>query len=458
LNNPSIQIADILNAISRGLISSDKSIKESPEEALAGMIEEEQVGDGEEVSHTINYRVRGAQEKRAIERHLDKVRVFFKGNLYELFQNKSLIDAPERPLHLKELSNVSVALDLIFIFYGLKFPYHFTEFTITYNEFSLLKNLKIILSDKSDEDAKEFIKLHSIALSNIKNKQEIIYSIQQQPRNVLLDLIRSFEKRFKLRRLNSKKRLRNSVRYEINSAGFEEFKKELNIIDNTLLNQQDEFSINTYDEEFIEEGIYNSNDEYGLKYYLIEMLGSFLICVNSSAGFKVYEYDLLNDKSIALRKTIFELGTYLCLNIHWSESEARTKNILLLDLLHFVFPGPIHSHDIGKIEKSLNDHLKNGKYQSLSYVSNKKKYLNVLLPSYIKWNKTFASDNRSRLVKSKSNSLLNKVVFSSKIGFAYLKAWSEDALILEKPGFDWDYKANANVLKLIYPQQKIIVF
>ncbi len=466
LRHPSIQIADLLNAISRGLITSDLSIQENPEEALGSMIEEEQIGFGEEVTHKLNYRIRGAQEKRAIEKHISRVTNFYQNQLNNFNISRTYTDAPKRPLHLKELSNLSVALDLIFFFFGEKYPYNHTKFMINMNEFRFIEKLLNSFDNKSLDSIKKFVSLYSIEVPDINEKvisetdtkRLILSSLKDHPHDALIDYIRHFEKRYKLERLDEEEKKTNIVTYEINSAGFEKFEEEFKSIDNTLLIHQDEYSINTYFENFIQEGVYNSYDGYGLKSDLIEMLGSFLICANSSAGFNRYDYDLLNGKINSLRKTIFELGTFLCLNINWSGKESITQKLLLLDLLHFVYPEPIQNQDIEKIKKILSDYFDKSKQKSYKYKTNVQYYLNELLPYYLKWNNTFFSDKRSDIIKDKSNALLGKIVFISKIGFALFRGWGSDTVTLEKPGFEWNDEVEGNVLRIKHPKSKIVIY
>lgn len=405
LNNSSVQIADFLNILSRGLIKSNTSIKESIEEALSNQNEDEQTGSGGEVRQSVSVNNRGELEEKIILRHLDKVCSFYTGQLSKLTSSKSFKSVPNRPLTIKDLSNLSIALDLMFIYYGKKYTLHKTEFVISF---------KKELSDK----------------------------------------IRSIENKYKLTRIPKTNRDYNTwVYYEVESDWFNEVKKQFNKLDSKLWIEQSEYKINLYPKEYLPVGAYNSDEGYGLKHYLIEMLGSFLLNANSTANYKIYDYDVLNEKVLSLRKSIFEHATFLCLNINWKEHENKYRDILLLDLLHFIYPKSITKSEIDLIEKSLVSTYDKSKYKHTGYFNNYQYTTEKLYPNYLKCKDVFKKESSDsiRVVKS---SILN-YLYTKEMGFGLLRNSGKDYLGLEKPGLVWDYDIDAPVLKITYPESQV---
>jgi hypothetical protein len=405
LNNSSVQIADFLNILSRGLIQSNSSIKESNEEALSNQNEDEQTGSGGEVRQSVSVNNRGELEEKVILKHLDKVCSFYTSQLSKLTNSKSFKSVPNRPLTIKDLSNMSIALDLMFIYYGKKYTLHKTEFVISF---------KKELSDK----------------------------------------IRSIESKYKLKRIEKSNRdYKTWVYYEVESDWFNEVKKHFNKLDPKLWVEQPEYKLNLYQKEYLPIGAYNSDEGYGLKHYLIEMLGSFLLNANSTANYKIYDYDVLNEKVLSLRKSIFEHATFLCLNINWKEQENKYRDILLLDLLHFVYPKTITVHEIDLIEKSLVSIYDKSKYKHPGYFNNYQYATEKLYPNYLRCKDVFKKEpsDSTRVVKS---SVLN-YLYSKEMGFGLLRNSGKDYLGLEKPGLVWDYDIDAAVLKITYPESQV---
>ena len=405
LNNSSVQIADFLNILSRGLIQSSSSIKESNEEALSNQNEDEQTGSGGEVKQSVSVNNRGELEEKVILKHLDKVCSFYTSQLSKLTSSKSFKSVPNRPLTIKDLSNMSIALDLMFIYYGKKYTLHKTEFVISF---------KKELSDK----------------------------------------IRSIENKYKLKRIEKSNRdYKTWVYYEVESDWFNEVKKQFNKLNPTLWVEQPEHKINLYQKEYLPTGAYNSDEGYGLKHYLIEMLGSFLLSSNSTANYKIYDYDVLNEKVLSLRKSIFEHATFLCLNTNWREQENKYRDILLLDLLHFVYPKTITEHEMDLIEKSLISIYDKSKYKHDGYSNNYQYASEKLYPNYLRCKDVFKKgpSDSIRVVKS---SILN-YMYSKEMGFGLLRNSGKDFLGLEKPGLAWDYDIDAAILKVTYPESQV---
>ena len=78
------------------------------------------------------------------------------------------------------------------------------------------------------------------------------------------------------------------------------------------------------------------------------------------------------------------------------------------------------------------------------------------MPSYLQWKKKLI-ENKNALIKSKFD-LLGNTIFKNKLGFNYLRNCGSDHLLLEKPGYEWDDLYHTNVLKLYFPQDKLIEY
>jgi hypothetical protein len=453
LNHPNVYIADLLSAISRGLVISQKSILENPEEALAHQSEDQQTGEGEIVSG-INIRTRGELEKNAIYRHMDKVNSFYQNRLNKFHKENIYTTIPDLPLTIKQLSNMSTALDLIYLYQGKSYQVFKTEFVINFDDHKFLTNLTNSFSDMDKESMVKILEKFGIDFTKEKSKSNILTELGKKPRAVLLDYIRYLENRFSLKRTEYKQRIkRNNCKYEINTGWFNDFKKEVNLICPTLLEHLDEYKVITYSKEYFNEGNYTQEDKSGVKKYMYEMLGSFLLNTHSSPEFKFYEYDSVNEKSISLRNIIFDLGTFHCLNMHWNENTSIIRDILLLDLLYFVLPDdePVISNVTVRIEL----YSQRCKFKSPFFEVNKGKYLK-LLKDYKSWRAKYDHE-KEQLVQPKVNAL-GKIGFNKKLGFFLIRNSGADHILIERPGFKWNENYNGNVLAIRYPQSSIIVF
>lgn len=406
LNNPSVQIADFLSILSRGLLKTSLSIQESNEELLANLDIHNQTGEGGDVQQVLTANNSGEREAKAINRHFDKVYKFYSSQLKGLHNSKSFRSVPKRPLTIKDLSNISIALDLLTIYYGKHYSIRRTEFVIRFSK-------------------KYF------------------------------DEIAEIEKRFKLYRVQKTNIDHpNWVYFDVDSEQFTSVHAEFSKLDPGLWVSQDEYVINTHNFEYIPSGVYNSEEGYGLKYYLIEMLGSFLLNANALAGYKAYDYDVLNEKVLSLRKSIFEGGVFLCLNLKWKESEKTWRNILLLDLLIFIYPGATDSTSLTETLKELAALYDKAKYKHSDFDENFSFFKTQLISNYLKNNNLLSKEPAESVRVTKPSGMFD-LIFSKEIGFAFLKGTGKDYITTEKPGFEWDYDINANVLKLGYPPSLI---
>lgn len=405
LNNPSVQISDFLALLSRGLIKRS-NIQDNTEEALANLSATDQTGEGEIVNQGSAINDFAEKESKAIHKHLDKVYKFYSDQLSSLHNSKSFQKAPKRPLTIKDLSNVSISLDLLRIYYGKQFSLHRTEFVISFN--------------------KKFA----------KKIEDIEYSYSLT----------------RLKKINPD----NStwVYFDVDSKYFNDVNVEFEKLDKKLWVTQTEYNTNIYVREFMPEGAYNVDKGEGLKYYLIELLGSFLINANINAGFKEYDYDVLNEKIISLRKSITENALLLCLNIKWLEREYHWRNILILDIIHFISPELITDESINGLCSIIQKSYDKSNNKNNSFILNFDYFKGVLLPFYIEKCSAFSkiqSDN----VKVSLWQDYGNLVYCKQIGFSLLKGSGKEHVSLEKPGFYWDDEIECNILKLGYPSSQM---
>ena len=262
LNNPSVQIEDFLNILSRGLVKPISSFKESEEEALSNQIDEERNGTGEEITQTISNNFKGGQEKKAIYKHLNIVLQFYNEQLEKIFNDKILQVSPNRPLILKDLSNMSIAIHLIHIFYCKKYSLARTEFILNIDKINFVNRIINYINNNSFEDAK--IKISKVSsnyssISKESSKEGLIKYIKANSKDLLINYIRTLEKTYGLIKL--KKTNKENIDWsfcEVDSSLFSKLQNELIGLDPKLLVDQSEHFINTYFEYYIDEGLYNS--------------------------------------------------------------------------------------------------------------------------------------------------------------------------------------------------------
>jgi hypothetical protein len=210
------------------------------------------------------------------------------------------------------------------------------------------------------------------------------------------------------------------VYFDVDSKYFNDVNVEFEKLDNKLWVKQTEYNTNIYVREFMPEGAYNVDKGEGLKYYLIEVLGSFLLNANINAGFKEYDYDVLNEKIISLRKSITENALLLCLNIKWLEREYHWRNILLLDIIHFILPEPFTEESIKNLYSVIQKSYDKTNYKHTSFKLNFDYFKGVLIPYYIEKYSSF-SKVQSESVKVSLWQDFGNLVYCKQIGFSFLK-------------------------------------
>ncbi|MCA0931762.1 hypothetical protein LCM02_04810 [Lutimonas saemankumensis] len=409
LNDPSVQIADLLSLTSKGLLVAKNDFEESVEEKLTNLSEDEDGTKDDLITEISVVKDSGELVRKAIIGYLNKARKFYLYNLQEFINSKSLFNVPNRPMVYKDLSYMSIALNLIHIFYE-----------------------------------KGFSKYRKIFAVNYDHKYEL--------------KIRQIEKLYSLERIDNNDPNRiNLVYYGVELKMFEKVQNQFDKLDLKLWVHQDEYQVKSLPVRYILHGNYKGEGGSNVKSYLIEMLGSYLINANSTSGFKKYEYESLNDKTKSLRNSIFERATFLCLNLHWKDSELDLRNILLLDLLHFVLPVYITRESIKSIEDNLISTYETYKKKDTFFDSNLSHFIKSLLPNYMIWKRNFDHD-RQAILGLVSDLSIGDYVFSSKIGFAKIHHKEKGLLRLEKAGLPWDELIKKNTLKITYPGAKILRF
>lgn len=407
-NNPNIQISEALRIISSGLIKKSVAIVENQEELLAKEGEGSAKGEGGQAPQVSRVVIKGRLIERAIYKHLSKLDSYFFDQLENLKRERVLNSSPSRPISIKELSVVAIALELIYIFHGRKYEYDKTEFSLNY---------------------------------------------QAQ----YVDEIRSVEKKYKLTRLEkTDSEIKNRTFYEVDSSLLTSIKDEFNRINSKLWVDQSEYIPTTYYEDYFEEGVYTEEEKSGIKYFLIEMLGGFLASANPQAGFINTEFEEVNEKIKEMRKRIFECGTFLCLNLTWRESEIQKRKILLLDLLNSVNPNFLESDSTHRLSTSLKELYNKAKFKSDEFYANLSVYIMELVPQFISWKSLYEYD-RSKLTEPVKGQSLRQIVYSRFLGFVILRTYGFDYLIIEKPGVLLEGEEE-DLIKIRYPQKSIIVY
>lgn len=455
LNTPNVQIADCLYILSRGLIQPHSIFKENNEEALANQNIEEEKGLGEDVKPITIINDIGKIESHSINQYLIKVLTFFTDKLKDLHHKQSFKSVPKQKLTIKDLSHLSIALDLMVMYYGKQYGTKEINFALNIDPTIFAKSLLNLIKGKSDNEINSYLKNVGVSIKEISpkhlNKQKICSYIESKKKEAILDYIRHIEYQYGLERLSkTNSENKNHVFYSINSHDFSKLKKEVEAIDSKLLVFQKEYSVSTSFSEYLPAGGYSKDHYSGLKFCLMELLGGFLINSNTTAGYKHYNYDILNEKITALRMSVFQHGAFLCLNIEWNENEFKWRDILLLDLLHFIYPKELNEKEIDLIEQLLISSYEKAKYKQPAFQTNLSHLIKKLYPKYLTGINFYKKDFNDS-VQVLHTDLLKEFLFSKEIGFSVLHNKGKDFIELEKPGIWWNDGKVGNIIRLSYP-------
>jgi hypothetical protein len=409
LNNSSVQIADVLNLVSKGLIKSQAKVQDSPELMLDNIDIDNQDGSGVEINQYNSDKVLHEKEVRAINKHISKIQKYFTEGLKTFNKTKVFQDTPRFEINHKVLSNTSSFIDLLYLFYGKKYHVYNTIFSIRF--------------DKK-----------------------------------LVDEIRKIEKSFKLISLDKTDPEQISIKfYEVESSLFTKVKKAFDALDTSLFVHQQEYHSVKRETTYIKEGEISDGKGVELKHYLVSILGKFLIHANTNAGFKSYSYELANDRMIAFRKDLFEKATFLILNVSWKKREYLLRDILLLDLLHHIYPSQLQESDISILKDTFESYYTNESYHGKINKIQIDDYLISFLPKYLEWRGKY-ENNTSVLNKAISSLQYGSIIYQRNIGFACLVGKANGDIQLEKPGFNWDKFNKTYSSKLACVQSNIITY
>jgi hypothetical protein len=403
LKENGVRISDVLSIISKGRLKKIEDISESEEERL---VIEDQTGEGNEVTSRKRINHDGNEERRVIHSFLKRTQDFYQSQLSDLLSKKNLNDSPSRKLQLKDYSNISISLDLINIF--------------TNRIFEIERTIVALFFDKS---------LH-------KDIERLEYQMGME----------------RLDRTHPD--YPNLVYYYLEYSKIKDFVATAQKIQGLRLLAQEEYESVTDQHRYFYTGSIQVNQGKGILSYLTNLLGSFLIISNS--GPTEYAYQLVNNKINLYRKEILERAIFLILNNRWKESEEKYRDLLILDLLHFISTVEWRAQTDNLLRLHFEEIYSKTKYPSDYFQSNLSRMFD-LLHSYNKWMEVF-NNEKTMLSKSKSTLGYGQIAFSSKIGFFMLKMVKSDTLIIMKPGLNWDEMHQEFALQLNYPQDKILTF
>lgn len=409
LNDPTTQVADILQVVSKGLVHSKNDVQESSEESLIIDDEEERTGTGDAAIEASYSKIRGEKIVNAINKHLDKVYNHYSKQLLEFKRKRNFQDTSKSQLTIKDCSHISIAVDLMYIFHGKEYKSYYTEFSIFFNKY-------------------------------------------------IVDKIHELEKKYKLIRLDkSNPDFPTMVYYEVNQDWFKDLKASIQQMGNKLLIHQEEYVFNEYINYYLKDGTYTENNSHGIKGHLIETLGSFLLCANKKAGFKTYEYEVLNDKLLNMRKSLFDRASFLIANLHWNAKDSIYRMLLMLNLLQFIFPSDISAKEIEALKSSLEKQYLLAKKKNKSFTNNLSYFIEDLIPAYAKWRYSY-EHNKDKLLTSVNELRFGDIIYNMKIGFCSVIKYNNEQLQIVGPGLDWDEFTKNASLKVNYYQSKIITF
>ncbi|MEQ8628291.1 hypothetical protein [Ekhidna sp.] len=405
LNHPNVQLADLIGLLGKGIINQSDEVSEDIESSLTGDNPEEQYGGSEQIDNVSIHQIDGKKVKSAILKHSEKLYEYHEGVLQECIDKAEFQKADLNRISLNELSNMIVLMGLFNQFHLETFDEEVAEFAIRYNE---------------------------------KYRSQI----------------RRLERSYHLRK--SKKSDSNDISisyYYVQSKWLDELIEDLNKVGDSLFIDQEEYVVRTFRNRYFTEVNIHKEEFDSIKNHLVDTLGIFLLHVAATKGFKEYEFEVLNNKMNKFRKTLFGVSVFLILNTSWSDNEIKHKDLLLLDLLHLIYPG---AHDESSIMESVNELAKSSGNNSGQFTANLAHFKVSILMPYVQWKKSYNKD-RLALKKDKKDLLFHSIVYRSEIGFAYLGKVRDDTIDIKKPGL-WQYSNENEFFAINYPFESILSF
>ena len=406
LNNGSSHIADLLHLLSNGLVVS-KNLQESIEQQLMVQAGTSDEGTGGTMTDFPRNHAHGAKDAHAINKYLLQVIKRFEEESEELVTSGSLKSSPDTPLTLKDLNTMAAALSLLVLFAGKK-----------YAEKSLIVGLT------KDNQHKAVVK-------------KIITEFLLKPFNGDQD---------------SKYRY-----FELESVMLESFRQKMEKEQWVPLVKIKENKINNHWTDYLEQPKRDGSLFQGLKWYITKVLGTFLFCANRGAGYKTYEYPSAKARLVSLRHTIFQKGLFLLLNESWSEKEVVYRDLMLLDLLHNVYPNPIQKEDVTNIQKAVWNYYEHSHKKHPGFSKHWMWFAEVFLPGYIHWREIFDSDDKSPIQKPISEVTRGSWVYQKNFGFASVIRTGKK-LGLQKANTYRDELTGLPIFDIEYPFSSILIF
>lgn len=320
LNSSNVLIAKCLSRIASNIKIANLNIEESEEEKLT-LLEndkDEATGSGNDVKFKAVYKNESIQIKRAIDSVL-------KNSIDKLNSTGIEEDIKNEYFTLERLTNFSICVELLFIFY--KKPYYLSKTKF------LINNDRLV--------TKKIAEISSI------------YRIQP-----LKQVSNNF-----------------NLYFVIDSTLYNTVIKEFNSISEFVVNKKFE------PEEIITKKYYLDQEKIcidgDLFYYLEYLVDRFLYLFDLSKGFQIYDYELLNNKMLELTENIFYKVTYLCLSLE----NRYYKSDFIQELIQYMldkFYLNDFSDDAMKIIKTLKAIDKTNNIDSVYFNFNLVEYNNYL--------------------------------------------------------------------------------
>ncbi|EAZ83058.1 phospholipase D-like domain-containing protein [Algoriphagus machipongonensis] len=403
-------ITELINQISKGLIQSNEVV-ESNEQKLSLENDSDQEGDSEEEINLSQANIGNSKEFDAIHRHFKKVRERFSQRISIIFKTGDITESIEDPITRKEILNLGAALSLMIIFHGKKYN---EEYTV-------------------------------LGLQNSKELDHEFGEIRSRNSATPIDTPNGYN--------------RGELFYEMKKNSFQNFLKELEKLSLERLIIKESISTFSSEENYLSNGLFVDGEKiYGLKNYLTEILSPFLISYAFYKGEKIYSFDPVNHRIKKEKEDVFIKASFLIFNIDWKESELKNRNLLLLDLIHFIYPNKITNEIIDGFIKEWNSFYKNASIKNRAFHMNKEDFLINLLPKYQSWQTTYESNLKDSIIEEKSLIQPGTIIFNSKIGFSTFLKLASSNIIIEKFGLNDETQFGDELFKIKYPQTRVITF
>lgn len=402
ISHPNIQLAEFIGLFGKGLIFPKKEDVTEDIESSLDDNPDNQADGSTQIDSKTQHNFEGKLIKKAVLRHNDKLYNYHYDFVKDIFEKNELTGKKAAHITLNELSNLIILIGLLGEFYQESYEIKTVEFGINYQ-------------------AK-----HAKELRKIEKKYQLSKSYKTDPDDINISF------------------------YYVAEEWFESLKKAIDELDSSLFRAQNEYNQKVFKHKYFIDSNIRNEDEDSVKYILLNTLGIFLLHVAYSEGFKNYRIKVLDNKLSRLRKTLFELSSSLILKLDWSENEFEYRDLLLLDLLHYISPYKDSTDSIwNKIEEST-------KRKSQVFQNNLTEFETRLLAPYLDWKVRYDQDRQS-LVKDKQDITIHSIVYKSGLGFAKLEMVKADSILVKKPGLWLETEDNENY-KINYHNPKILTF